>query len=89
MAQIAEYLSHNERIPLADLWDLVKTSGGGYYCTHNLTGWPAVVVRVGTSPEGLPIGVQIAAKAWREDVALAVAKIVEDRCGGWVAPQKL
>lgn len=77
------------KVPLADLWSLVKTSGGGYYCTHNLTGWPAVVVRAGTSPEGLPIGVQIAAKAWREDIALAVAKIVEDRCGGWQRPPLL
>jgi amidase len=74
-------------LPLADLWNMVKTSSGGYYCTHNLTGYPAVVVRAGTSPEGLPIGVQIAAKAWREDIALAAAKIVENSCGGWIAPK--
>jgi len=44
-----------------------------YPMTYNLTGWPAVVVRAGTSPEGLPIGVQVVARPWREDVALAVA----------------
>jgi amidase len=45
--------------------------------THNLTGWPAAVVRCGTSKTGLPIGVQIAANPWREDVALAIARVLE------------
>ena len=45
--------------------------------THNLTGWPAAVVRCGTSRTGLPIGVQIAANPWREDVALALARVLE------------
>jgi amidase len=57
--------------------------GFGYATTHNLTGWPAVVVRCGTSPEGLPIGVQIAARPWREEVALAVAQHLETALGGW------
>jgi amidase len=48
-----------------------------YTYTYNLTGWPGAVVRAGTSPEGLPIGVQIVARPGREDVALAVAKVVE------------
>jgi amidase len=54
---------------------------------YNLTGWPAVVVRGGTSPEGLPIGVQIVARPWREDVALAVAQYLEAALGGWQRPQ--
>ena len=60
----------------------------GYsYCqVYNLSGQPAVVVRCGTSPEGLPIGVQIAAQPWREDVALAVAAHLEQVFGGWKAP---
>jgi len=41
----------------------------------NVAGWPAAVVRCGTSSAGLPIAVQIAAKAWREDVVLAVAEL--------------
>jgi amidase len=60
--------------------------GFGYAATHNMTGWPAVVVRCGTSPEGLPIGVQIAARPWREDVALAVALHLETALGGWQPP---
>jgi amidase len=44
------------------------------------------VVRVGTSPEGLPIGVQIVTRPWREDVALAVAQYLEEVLGGWQQP---
>src|ERR1019366_3408281 len=51
--------------------------GFGYTMAHNLTGWPAAVVRPGTSSDGLPIGVQIAARPWREDVALTLAKVLE------------
>ena len=51
------------------------------------TGWPGAVVRAGTSPEGLPIGVQILAQPWHEDVALAVAQFVESKFGGWQRPE--
>lgn len=61
-------------------------AGFSYTATYNLTGWPAAVVRVGTSPESLPIGVQIVANPWREDVALKVAQFVEERFGGWQKP---
>jgi amidase len=57
-----------------------------YTMAYNLTGWPAAVVRAGTSPEGLPIGVQFVAPPWREDVALAVARHIETAIGGWQPP---
>lgn len=57
-----------------------------YTMTHNLTGWPSAVVRVGTSPERLPIGVQLTAHPWREDVALAAAAYAEKIFGGWQKP---
>ena len=44
----------------------------------NLTGWPVVVVRAGTSPEGLPIGIQIVARPWHEHVALDPASMTVD-----------
>jgi amidase len=53
---------------------------------YSLTGYPAVVVRAGASPEGLPIGVQIVAQPWRDDVALAVAHHIETALGGWQPP---
>ncbi|TMQ20430.1 MAG: hypothetical protein E6J90_16175 [Deltaproteobacteria bacterium] len=43
-------------------------------------------MRAGTSPEGLPIGVQVVARPWREDVALAAAQHIEATLGGWQAP---
>ncbi|MBI4640333.1 MAG: amidase, partial [Candidatus Tectomicrobia bacterium] len=57
-----------------------------YTSAYNLTGWPGVVVRAGTSPEGLPIGVQVVARPWREDIALAVAQQIETALGGWQRP---
>jgi amidase len=57
-----------------------------YTLPYSLTGWPCVVVRGGTSPEGLPIGVQVVAQPWREDVALAVAQKLERGLGGWQPP---
>ena len=57
-----------------------------YALPYSLTGWPCVVVRTGTSSEGLPIGVQVVARPWREDVALAVAQQIETALGGWQRP---
>jgi amidase len=47
----------------------------------NLLGMPAVSVPVGTSPEGLPIGVQIAACPWQEELAISVAAALEEQVG--------
>jgi amidase len=60
-----------------------------YTMTYNLTGWPAAVVRAGSSRAGLPIGVQIVARPWREDVALAVAAKIERALGGYQRPLSL
>ena len=61
-------------------------TGIGYTATYNITGWPSTVVRGGTSPDGLPIGVQVVARPWREDVSLAVAQYLEGALGGWQRP---
>jgi amidase len=57
-----------------------------YAQAFNLTGWPSTVVRAGTSDEGLPIGVQVVAHPWREDVSLAVAAEIEKALGPFQAP---
>jgi amidase len=57
-----------------------------YTFPYNLLGWPVAVVRCGTSPEGLPIGVQVVARPWHEDIALAVALHLEKTLGGWQRP---
>jgi amidase len=61
-------------------------AGYSYTMVYNLSGQPAAVVRCGTSPDGLPVGVQVAAQPWREDVALAVAAHLERNFGGWKPP---
>ena len=61
-------------------------AGMNYTATYNITGWPSTVVRAGTSPDGLPIGVQVVARPWREDVSLAVAQYLEGALGGWQRP---
>ena len=62
----------------------LSEEGNGIYCLpYSLTGYPCVVVRAGTSPQGLPIGVQVVARPWREEVALAAAGWIEMTLGGW------
>ena len=60
--------------------------GSSYTGLYNSTGWPAAVVRAGTSPEKLPIGLQVVGQPWREDVVLAVCRYLESKTGGWQKP---
>jgi len=73
-------------MPHGAVMSLDNLAGTSYTITYNLTGWPGVVLRAGTSPEGLPIGVQVVARPWREDAALAVAQHIETALGGWQRP---
>jgi amidase len=73
-------------MPHRAIMSLDNLAATSYTITYNLTGWPGVVVRAGTSPEGFPIGVQVVARPWREDAALAVAQHIETALGGWQRP---
>lgn len=53
-----------------------------YTIPFSLTGWPCAVVRAGTSPDGLPIGVQIVGRPWQEHVAVAAAHRIEQALVG-------
>jgi amidase len=53
----------------------------------NLTGWPVAVVPVGQDASGMPAGVQIVGRPWRDHEVLAVAKIIEQAAGGFVPPE--
>ncbi len=59
----------------------------GFTTPHSLTGAPAATVRCGTSSAGLPIGVQIVARPWREDIALEAARRLERALGGYTMPR--
>jgi amidase len=72
-------MKHGETADVSDAFSYTRI--------YNLTGWPGVVVRCGTSSQGLPIGVQIVARPWREDVALAVALHLESTLGGYQKPE--
>jgi len=52
----------------------------------NLLGTPAVSVPLGKSETGLPIGVQLSARPWEEELVLSVAEILEKECGGFREP---
>jgi amidase len=61
----------------------VATHLFSYTIPYSLSGNPCVVVRAGTSPEGMPIGVQVVARNWHDDVALRAAQTIERALGGW------
>ena len=73
-------------LPHGTSYDDQNIHGFSYSSVFNITGWPAAIVRVGTSPEGLPIGIQMVAQPWREDVSLAAARHIESAFGGWQRP---
>jgi Asp-tRNA(Asn)/Glu-tRNA(Gln) amidotransferase A subunit family amidase len=65
----------------------VKYLDAWSYCEwFNLLGTPAAVVPVGKSPEGLPIGVQLVARPWQEELVLSVAAALEEQCGACGPP---
>ena len=47
----------------------------------NLLGAPAAVVPVGNSPEGLPIGVQIMARPYEDELVLEIAAVIDAAFG--------
>ena len=54
-----------------------------FCAAYNLTGQPAVSLPLGWSPDGLPIGVMLAARPGRDVDLLAVAGRLE-QARGWV-----
>ena len=64
-----------------------RPAGASYTSQYNTTGWPAGVVRCGTSTvdAGLPLGIQVVAQPWRDDVVLAALAHIEQQTGGWEA----
>ena len=59
---------------------------GSYSHAYNLAGWPALVIRGGTSPEGLPLGIQVISGPWREDLVLAMGTHLEETLGAFPGP---
>jgi len=65
----------------------VKYLDAWSYCEwFNLLGMPAVSVPISSSSEGLPIGVQLAARPWKEELVLSVAGVLEREAGVFKSP---
>ena len=73
---------HGERSWTVDGRTVRYLEAMSYTQWFNILGFPAVVVPAGRSPEGLPIGVQIAGRPYEEELVLAVAAAVERGCAG-------
>jgi Asp-tRNA(Asn)/Glu-tRNA(Gln) amidotransferase A subunit family amidase len=85
VAAIPAFL-HGEREWTVDEQQVKYLDAWSYCEWFNLLGFPAVVVPMGSSRGGLPIGVQIVGRPWEEKLVLAVAAKLEAERGPWVAP---
>jgi Asp-tRNA(Asn)/Glu-tRNA(Gln) amidotransferase A subunit family amidase len=77
---------HGERSWEIDRQTVQYLDAWSYTEWFNLLGTPAAAIPVGRSKEGLPIGVQIIARPWEEELVLAVAAELEAQRGPWQAP---
>jgi Asp-tRNA(Asn)/Glu-tRNA(Gln) amidotransferase A subunit family amidase len=77
---------HGERRWTIDGADVGYLDAMSYTVWFNVLGNPAAVVPVGTSPEGLPIGVQVVGRPFEEELVLSVAAAIERGCGGFRPP---
>lgn len=76
-------------------WSAVEIDGklyphgvanGAYTMPFNLSGHPAVVIPIGQTHNGLPIGLQIVGKRWREMELLAIAQELDKVVGNFLHP---
>lgn len=76
-------------------WNAVEIDGklyphavanGAYTMPFNLSGHPAVVIPIGQTHNGLPIGLQIVGKRWREMELLAIAQELDKVVGDFQHP---
>lgn len=67
-------------------WSAIEIAGksyphavanGAYTIPFNLSGHPAVVIPIRQTQNGLPIGLQIVGKRWREMELLAIAQVID------------
>ena len=53
-------------------------ANGAYLMPFNLSGHPVVVIPIGQTQQGLPIGLQIVGKRWREMELLAISQQIDE-----------
>jgi amidase len=72
---------HGERSWAIDGQTVEYLDAWRYTQWFNALACPAAVVPVGKSPQGLPIGVQIAARPFEDEIALGIAAIIDSAFG--------
>lgn len=82
--------------PHCSAWSAIDVAGrsyphsianGAYTIPFNLSGHPAVVIPVGQTEKGLPIGLQIIGKRWREMELFAISQEIDQVVGAFQCPQ--
>ncbi|MGB8260831.1 MAG: amidase family protein, partial [Terracidiphilus sp.] len=76
---------HGERVWMVDGHPVEWLDAWRYTEWFNALSNPAAVAPVGRSPEGLPIGVQVAGRPFEDEAVLAVAAVI-DRAFGYKPP---
>lgn len=61
----------------------LRTPSGAAYFLYNMSGVPALVIPSGFTKKGLPIGLQMAASRWRENLLYQVGAAFEDETSYW------
>ena len=61
-------------------------ANGGYTSLLNLTGHPVVVIPIGFTQDGLPIGMQIVGKRWQEMELLSITEKLDEIVGNFRIP---
>jgi len=77
---------HNERTWTIDGTPVKYLDAVRHTQWFNAMAMPAAVVPVGSSPEGLPIGIQVAARPFSDETTIAVAAILDAAFGYRIPP---
>ena len=80
---------------MADVTTNIKIDGKDYFNIvvdvayvklFNLTGHPVVVIPIGFTDEGMPVGIQVVGKRWRDAELLVVAQQLFETAGEFKHP---
>jgi amidase len=61
-------------------------AAAAFATVFNLTGHPAVVLPIGRTEDGLPLGVQVVGRRWADRSLLATAAAIDDAVDGYARP---
>jgi aspartyl-tRNA(Asn)/glutamyl-tRNA(Gln) amidotransferase subunit A len=77
VAPVPAYALDDRRIRVGSVMENASDAVTRFTPLFSLTGWPAVSIPCGSTSDGLPIGLQVAARPGHDEVALAVAEAYE------------